>query len=110
MAFVAHEEGDLRYDGHGRAGRRLTFTFDGSQVEAYEGETVAAALLAAGQRQLRTTERRAEPRGLFCNMGVCFECLVTIDGRANQLACRAAVADGMRVVSQQGPATKKLPS
>jgi hypothetical protein len=84
-------------------GRILHFTFDGQTLPAYEGETVAAALLAAGRRTFRRTGRRGEPRGLFCGMGVCFDCLVCIDGRPNLRACQVPVAEGMRVQSQSGP-------
>lgn len=83
-------------------GRPLSFTFDGLPIEAYEGETIAAALLGSGRRALRVTDRRGEVRGLFCNMGVCFECLVDVDGRTNQRACQHPVSEGMRVMSQSG--------
>lgn len=83
-------------------GPRLAFTFDDTRLEACEGETIAAALLAAGRQVLRTTERRDEPRGLFCNMGVCFECLVEVDGHANLRACQTVVRAGMRVRTQRG--------
>src|SRR5262245_51999517 len=78
-------------------GQRLWFTFDGRDVMAYEGETVAAALLAAGRRAFRLTGRGAEPRGLFCGMGLCFDCLVRVDGRPNVRACQIPAAEGMRV-------------
>ena len=64
------------------------------------GETVAAALWAAGERAVRTTQRNGDPRGIFCNMGVCFDCLVEIDGQPNQRACRVTVTEGMSVRSQ----------
>lgn len=82
--------------------RTLAFTFEDRDYQACEGETIAVALLAAGQDVLRTTERRGEPRGLFCNMGVCFECLVEVDGYANQRACQTVVGAGMRVRLQRG--------
>jgi predicted molibdopterin-dependent oxidoreductase YjgC len=84
------------------AGRSLHFTFDGQPLQAREGQTVAAALLAAGRRTLRRTSRRGEPRGVFCGMGVCFDCLVQIDGRPNVRACQAVLAEGMRVETQLG--------
>src|SRR5437763_1437015 len=93
---------DLRCGGPAGRGSAVRFTFDGREVVAYEGETVAAALLAAGHRTLRRTSRRAEPRGLFCGMGVCFECLMQIDGRPNVQACRTPVAEGMCVQTQCG--------
>jgi predicted molibdopterin-dependent oxidoreductase YjgC len=83
-------------------GRRLHFTFDGRPVLACEGETIAAALLGTGQRTLRNTSRAGAPRGLFCGMGVCFDCLVRVDGRPNMRACQTPVADGMIVETQLG--------
>ena len=88
-------------------GRPLSFTFDGQAIEAYEGETIAAALLGSGQRILRFTDQRGEPRGLFCNMGVCFECLVDVNGRTNQRACQHPVTEGMRVISQSGKSSSE---
>ena len=67
---------------------------DGTSVPAHPGETVAAALLAAGIRAFRTTD--TGPRGPFCNMGVCFECVVEIDG-VRVRACMTAAREGMRV-------------
>jgi D-hydroxyproline dehydrogenase subunit gamma len=69
---------------------------DGARVAAFEGESVATALLAAGVRVFRRTPSGAA-RGPFCNMGACFECLVTIDGEPFQRACRSPVRAGMRV-------------
>lgn len=84
------------------AARALTFTFDGETLQAAEGETVAVALLATGRNFLRTTSRLAEPRGVFCNMGVCFDCLIEVDGRGNQRACQTIVRAGMQVRTQHG--------
>ena len=67
--------------------RAVRFNFDWQELEAAPGETIAVALLAAGVSSLRTTSKKGEPRGLFCNMGVCFDCLVEVDGHANQRAC-----------------------
>ena len=87
----------------GEATRRpVRFTFDGQTLQATAGQTVAAALLAAGHRGLRRSTRRNEPRGLFCGMGVCFECLLQIDGRPNVQACLTPVAEGMQVETQHG--------
>ena len=93
---------DRRCGTGGSRGRALRFTFDGQELLAFEGETVAAALLATGRRAFRRTGRREEPRGLFCGMGVCFDCLVCIDGRPNVRACQAPVAAGLHVKSQHG--------
>jgi predicted molibdopterin-dependent oxidoreductase YjgC len=69
---------------------------DGMPLEAREGDSVASALLAAGRRALRKGPDDA-PRGVFCGIGACFDCLVTIDGRPGQRACLAPVRDGMSV-------------
>ena len=83
-------------------GRKVQFSVDGHAHWAFEGETVAAALLAAGQRTLRSTARRGEPRGMYCGIGVCFDCVMTVDGRPNVRACQAPVRAGMRIESQTG--------
>lgn len=75
---------------------------DGVAVMARLGDTVAAAMLASGWSCNRTTPVTGAPRGPFCMMGACFECLVSIDGRASQQACLVTVAPGMRVETQQG--------
>ena len=77
-------------------GRAITLHFDGQPIAALEGETVAAALSAAGITTLRTTASGA-PRGLHCGMGACFDCVVTIDGRHGQRACQAKASDGMTI-------------
>ncbi len=69
---------------------------DGRDVPAVAGQTVAAALLAAGILVFRRTAR-GRPRGVFCGMGVCFDCLVTIDNIPDQRACMTLVRPGMRV-------------
>jgi len=77
-------------------------TVDGDPVQAYPGETVATVLLAAGRQTFRHTDHLHAPRGLFCGMGVCFDCLVTIDGQPDVRACMTPVQAGM-VVETGGP-------
>lgn len=79
--------------------KKIKIHFDGQEYEAYEGETVAAALLANGVRTLRVQEENGTPRGIYCNIGHCFECRVTVDGVEGQRACLAEVKDGMQVES-----------
>ena len=86
---------DLRIAGVER-GRPVTLMVNGRRVTAYEGETVHAALLAAGIRGVRKSNT-GESRSVFCGMGVCFECLVTVDGVGDQRACMTVVRDGMVV-------------
>jgi predicted molibdopterin-dependent oxidoreductase YjgC len=79
-------------------------TIDGQPFMARAGDSVAAALLAAGVLACRTTPVSGAQRGPFCMMGVCFDCLVTIDGSPNRQACLVAVRAGMRIERQSGPA------
>ena len=79
-----------------------TVTVDGKTVVVQAGDTVAVALLLAGAQTWRTTPVTGAPRGPYCMMGVCFDCLVEIDGAANRQACMTEARDGMRVVRQSG--------
>ena len=80
----------------------LQFTFDDQIISAKSGQSVGAALLAADVRKLRTTRFDQNPRGVFCGIGVCFDCLVVIDGITNQRACIVEVKPGMKVQTQVG--------
>lgn len=82
-------------------GRQLTLTLDGAPVTAYEGETVATVLLAEGRIATRSTPG-GEPRGVFCGMGVCFDCLVVVDDIPNTRACMTKAREGMDVRRQDG--------
>lgn len=81
---------------------RRAFAFDGRDVRFQPGQSVGAALVAAGVRSWRTTRQQARPRGIFCGIGVCFDCLVTVDGRRNVRACVLMAREGMEVRSQDG--------
>ena len=83
-------------------GREIRFTFDDEVITARQGESIAAALLAGGRRTIRRTARTGAPRGLFCAMGVCFDCSVTIAGGSAVRACLEPVAEGMIVTSEPG--------
>ena len=84
-------------DGRGVAGPRVPFTLDGRPLDARPGQSVGAALTDAGVRSWRTTRRREKPRGLFCGIGVCFDCLIEVDGRPDQRACLTPVQPGMQL-------------
>ena len=86
----------------GKSEASVTISVDGAQVTARAGDTVAAALLAAGLTSTRTTPISGTPRAPYCMMGVCFECLVTIDDVGNRQGCLIPVSDGMRVDTQKG--------
>ncbi|WP_141503058.1 (2Fe-2S)-binding protein [Paenibacillus luteus] len=77
----------------------LSFSFDGNNYKAREGESVAAALLANGVRTLRLHEEHGSPRGIYCNIGHCMECRVTISGITGVRSCLTQVKNGMDVRS-----------
>ncbi|WP_034090895.1 (2Fe-2S)-binding protein [Streptacidiphilus albus] len=78
------------------------FTFDGAPVPALPGQSIAAALWASGRLSWRRTRQQGAPRGAFCGMGVCFDCLVVADGRPNVRACLAPARPGGEVATQEG--------
>lgn len=78
----------------------VTIHVNGQQIQAISGDTVSAALLIAGVLYFRKTSVSGEPRAPYCGMGVCFECLVTIDGKNNRQACLIPVCDGMKIETQ----------
>ena len=86
---------DLRIDGI-RRGESVEFTFEGERIVAQQGETIAMALWAHGQRTVRNSSRDGAPRAVLCNLGVCYECLVRIDGAVVR-ACMTEVESGMNV-------------
>jgi len=77
-------------------------TIDGQTVQCRAGDTVAAALFVSGVSACRDTAVSETPRGPYCMMGVCYDCLVMIDGQANQQGCMTQVREGMKIERQQG--------
>src|SRR3954451_20847607 len=100
-----------RIDYHGAVARgaQVSLTVDGEPLMAYLGETLAAAMLADGRRTLRRSPRSGSPRGVFCGMGICYECLMVVDGRPNVRACMTPVSEGMVAAIQEGPAAGASP-
>ena len=82
--------------------RAVQIFVDGTAVEAREGDMVSAALLVSGRDVRRATAGSGAPRLPYCMMGVCFDCLVTIDGVGNRQGCLVPVADGMQIEIQKG--------
>ena len=80
----------------------VPITIDGRACDARAGESVAAAMLAAGVSASRTTAISATPRGPYCMMGACFDCLVTIDEQPGRQACLVPVAPGMCIDTRRG--------
>lgn len=91
----------LRIANQVRRGPAVTLSVDGQALEAFAGESLAAALWAAGRRVLRQSPRAGTPRGVFCMMGACQECLVRVDGQ-RALACQVVVRAEMRVETGTG--------
>ncbi|MBI3181083.1 MAG: (2Fe-2S)-binding protein [Myxococcales bacterium] len=91
---------DLRVPGLVARGRPVEILVGDRALTAFEGETVAVALLAAGIRHFRTSPVLGEPRGPYCGMGICFDCVLTIDGIPGVRACQTKVRPGMRVEIQ----------
>jgi predicted molibdopterin-dependent oxidoreductase YjgC len=87
---------------HDVEGKPVTFTVDGRSATARADDTVAAALLANGVEVCRTTPVSGAPRAPYCMMGVCFECLVSIDGTGNRQGCLVSIKEGMQVETQKG--------
>jgi predicted molibdopterin-dependent oxidoreductase YjgC len=83
-------------------GPAFTVTFDGREIQALPGRTVAAALWAAGVTSWRRTRHEGRPRGVFCGIGVCFDCLVTVNDRPNRRACLVPVRPGDVIRTQEG--------
>lgn len=76
---------------------RIRFNVDGEEFEGFEGDTIASALLANGIRTLRVHEESGNPRGIYCNIGHCFECRVTVDGEKGIRACMTKIKENMKV-------------
>lgn len=87
---------------HDPGTQAVTLFIDGRSVAAEIGESVAAVLLRQPEAWCRTTPVSESPRAPYCMMGVCFECLVEIDGLGSVQACLTPVRQGMRIARQQG--------
>jgi len=83
-------------------GETISLKVDGKDIRARASDTVAGALLVAGVDHFRTTPVTGSPRAPYCLMGVCFDCLVTIDGVGSRQACLVPVREGMAVETQLG--------
>lgn len=99
-------ESDLRIHAHPilkfERGRQVRFFFEGKPLIGYEGETIAAALVANGIKVFRHTEKMKRARGFFCAVGKCSSCLMKVDGRPNVMVCMEPVRPEISVERQQG--------
>jgi aerobic-type carbon monoxide dehydrogenase small subunit (CoxS/CutS family) len=93
--------GRIPPDGNIERGAAVSIDLNGKPVTAYLGESVATVLLSEEVFAMRTTTI-GEPRGVFCGMGVCFDCLVVVDDKPNTRACMTWVKAGMNIRTQDG--------
>ncbi len=83
-------------------GRKVRFTFDGKTLEGFEGEPIAVALRSSGVLIHRYTARLNQPRGMFCAIGRCTDCIMVVDGQPNVRTCVTPLREEMIVETQQG--------
>ena len=93
---------DLRIWQDVERGTAFEIEIDGQKIAAYEGETVGAALMAAGILTTNKTPRRGESRGICCGIGLCYSCTMVIDGIPNMRTCQTPARPGMRLETQNG--------
>jgi predicted molibdopterin-dependent oxidoreductase YjgC len=82
--------------------KQVEIEVDGQPILAWEGEPIAAAILASGRRVFRYTQRLEQPRGVFCAIGRCTDCVMTVDGMPNVRTCVMPVKAGMKIETQVG--------
>lgn len=83
-------------------GKEVKITVDGKVIKAYEGEMIATSLVASGIKVFRYTSKYNEPRGLFCAIGRCTDCVMEVNGRPNVRTCVTSVEEGMIITTQKG--------
>ncbi len=86
-----------------RRGESFGVSLDGAEVTAYDGDSVAAVLMREGHVSWRLTRHGNRPRGLFCGIGACQDCVVTVDGVDGVRACVAPATPGAEIRSNGGP-------
>ena len=82
--------------------KTVTFTYDGKTLKGLEGEPIAVALRAAGVMVHRYTKKRHEPRGVFCAIGRCTDCVMIVNGQPNVRTCITPLEEGMNIQTQYG--------
>ena len=87
--------------------KQVSFLYDGKMLTGYEGEPIAVALRAAGVMAHRYTAKKQEPRGVFCAIGRCTDCVMEVNGKPNERTCITPLEEGMVVETQYGVSAKK---
>jgi predicted molibdopterin-dependent oxidoreductase YjgC len=85
-----------------KKGRLVTFHYNGQSMEGYEGEPIAVALKASGVLIHRYTKKLHKPRGIFCAIGRCTDCVMVVDGIPNVRTCVTPLKEGMVILTQYG--------
>ena len=88
--------------GESPVGKSVTFTYDGRELTGYEGEPIAMALKVNGIMIHRYTAKQHKPRGIFCAIGRCTDCVMVVDGKPNIRTCMTPLKEGMDVRTQYG--------
>ena len=88
-------------------GELVKFTFDGKELQGFEGEPIAVALKAAGAMVHRYTKKEHKPRGIFCAIGRCTDCVMIVNGKPNIRTCVTPLEEGMEVKTQYGVSDKE---
>ena len=91
-------------------GKLVSFEYDGKTIEGYEGEPIAIALKANGIMIHRYTAKYNEPRGMFCAIGRCTDCVMIVNGKPNVRTCVTALEEGMKVETQYGVGAQEVKS
>jgi sarcosine oxidase subunit alpha len=94
----------IRLDSGIRRGDQVEFYLNGQPLKAFKGETIATALMASGHMVARTID--SQPLGVYCNIGICHSCLMTVNGVNNVRICKTQVAEGCKVETQHFERTK----
>ena len=106
LTYLSNGEQLMRIDEHPilefNRGGKIVFNYNGQEIEGFAGETIAAALHAAGIKELAKSPVLHRPRGLFCAIGNCSSCLMVVDGQPNIRVCVTKVQNGMKVETQIG--------
>ena len=89
-----------------KKGRIVNFTYNGKELQGYEGEPIAAALKAQGVMVHRYTKKEHKPRGIFCAIGRCTDCVMVVNGQPNVRTCVTPLQDGMEIKTQYGVSDK----
>ena len=93
--------------GEYKKGKKVKFSFDGKELEGFEGEPIAAALMASGVTTHRHTRKKGTTRGIFCAIGRCTDCVMVVDGEINVRTCITPLKEGMKVQTQYGLSADK---